>query len=462
MKLKKILAVMLAAVMCIMCMSLTTFAADKKGISLNKSSITMAIGKTYTLKPTVTGYSKYTLQWSSSDKKIVSVSSKGKVTAKDIGTATITVMIKGTDYKAQCDVKVVRGGKIPDSLTGQDLLDRIRVGVNLASALEVYKQDWMGEVENDLDLETLWSQPRTTEKYFTTVKKAGFNAVRIPVSWQDHMDKNGNINKAWMDRVQEVVDYAYDNGMYVIINTQNEVNWLNSLTKYDSATAKKFAKVWKQIAARFKNYDERLIFESMNEPRTIGSENEWGGGTAAERKVLNKYHKVFVDTIRASGGNNKNRCLIIPTCAAKYYSEVLNDITIPNNDNKVIIAIHAYEPWDFAQNVEAGSGSKYTADVKAEIDNVMNAVNDCLVSKGIPVIMDEFGAVNKNNTSDRIKYAKYYVSSAKKLGIPCFWWENGDYNPPSKDVICNMGLMDRTTYEWRFPELTKAIVEAAK
>ncbi len=462
MRIKKILTVILAAVMCVTCMSLSAFAANKKGIALNKSSITVAIGKTYTLKPTVNGYSKYTLQWSSSDKKIVSVSSKGKVTAKDIGTATITVKIKGTNYKAQCAVKVIRGGKIPDSLTGQDLLDDIKVGVNLASALEVYKQDWMGEVENDLDLETLWSQPRTTEKYFTTLKKAGFNAVRIPVTWQDHMDKNGNINKAWMDRVQEVVDYAYDNGMYVIINVNHEFDWLLDMRKYSSATAKKFEKVWKQIAARFKNYDERLIFESMGEPRTVGSENEWGGGTASERKVLNKYHKVFVDTIRAAGGNNKNRCLIIPTYAAKYYSEVLNDITIPNNDNKVIVDIHAYEPWDFTQNVEAGSGSKYTDDVKAEIDNVMNVINDCLVSKGIPVVMGEFGIVNKSNTSERIKYSKYFISSAKELGIPCFWWENGDCGPLRDDVICNMGLMDRTTYEWEFPKLTKAIVDAAK
>ncbi|MGN1136983.1 MAG: cellulase family glycosylhydrolase [Oscillospiraceae bacterium] len=459
MKMKKFLAVLLAAVMCVMCMSLTSFAATKNGISLNKTSVSIAIGKSYTLKPTLSGMSKATVQWSSSDKSVATVS-KGKVTAKGIGTAKITVKVKDTSYKAECTVKVVRGGKISSELTGQALVDKIKVGINLASALEVYHQEWMGEVENELDYETLWSQPRVTEKYFTTLKKAGFNAVRIPVTWQDHMDKDGNISKVWLDRVQEVVDYAYDNGMYVIINVNHEYDWMLDMSKYSSATAKKFEKVWKQIATRFKNYDERLILESMGEPRTPGSEKEWSGGTAAERKVLNKYHKVFVDTVRATGGNNKNRCLIIPTYGAKYYAEALNDIEIPNNDNKVIVDIHAYEPWDFTLNYEEGSGSKYTADVKAEIDNVMNTINDCLVSKGIPVIMGECGAINKNNTSDRIKYAKYYISSAKELGIPCLWWENGfsEYNYEGE----SHGLMDRTTYEWYFPELTKAIIDAAK
>ena len=459
MKMKKFLAVLLAVVMCVMCMSLTSFAATKNGISLNKTSVSIAIGKSYTLKPTLSGMSKATVQWSSSDKSVATVS-KGKVTAKGIGTAKITVKVKDTSYKAECTVKVVRGGKISSELTGQALVDKIKVGINLASALEVYHQEWMGEVENELDYETLWSQPRVTKKYFTTLKKAGFNAVRIPVTWQDHMDKDGNISKAWMDRVQEVVDYAYDNGLYVILNTQHEYDWMLDMRLYSSATAKKFEKVWTQIAKRFKNYDERLIFESMNEPRTPRSEKEWGGGTAVERKVLNKYNKVFVDTIRASGGNNKNRCLLIPTYAAKYYSDALNDIEIPNNDNKVIVDIHAYEPWDFAMNTAKGSETKFTADVKAEVDVVMNVINNCLISKGIPVIMGEFGVINKNNTSDRVKYSKYYVSSAKKLGIPCLWWENGysEYNYESE----GFGLMDRNTYEWYFPELTKAIVDAAK
>lgn len=459
MKPKKIFAVLLAVVMCVMCMSLTTFAADKKGISLNKTSISVAIGKTCTLKPTVTGYSKCTLSWSTSDKTVATVSSKGKVTAKGIGDATITVKIKGTDYKAQCAVKVVRGKKISEDLTGAELVSKIKVGTNLGGSLEVYYDDWMGKLDSELDLETGWHMPKTTEKYFTTIKKAGFNAVRIPVTWRDHMDENGNISKVWLDRVQEVVDYAYDNGLYVILNTHHENSWL-SMEKYNTATTKKFKNVWTQIATRFKNYDERLIFEGMNEPRAIGTDHEWEV-IPEDIENVNKYNKLFVDTVRATGGNNKNRCLMITSACGFANEDILRDFVIPNSDDKVIVDVHAYTPWGLSLAVDYVE-TKFDSAAKEAVDNAMWEINEFLVKKGIPVIIGEFGTGNKNNTSERIKHAKYYISEAKKLGVPCFWWDNGVSDLPAEDVTCNTGLMDRNTYEWSFPELTKAIVEAAK
>lgn len=154
----------------------------------------------------------------------------------------------------------------------------------------------------------------------------------------------------------------------------------------------------------------------MGEPRTPNSENEWSGGTAEERKVLNKYHKVFVDTVRATGGNNANRCLIIPTYAAKPYEWVLNDIEIPNNDKKVIVDIHAYEPWDFTMDITSDV-TKFDYRVKSDVDNLMNTVYDCLVKKGIQVVIGEFGNNNKRNTSVRAKYTSYYISSSKKLEV---------------------------------------------
>ncbi len=459
MKIRKFLAVMLAAVMCIMCMSLTTFAADKKGISLNKSSITMAIGKTCTLKPTVTGYSKYTLQWSSSDKTVAAVKKGGVVTAKGIGTAKITVKIKGTSYKAVCSVKVVRGGKISAGLTGAELVSRIKVGANLGGSLEVYYDDWMGELDSELDLETGWHMPKTTEKYFTTVKEAGFNAVRIPVTWRDHMDKDGNISKVWLDRVQEVVNYAYDNGLYVILDTHHEGSWL-SMEKYDKATTKKFKKVWTQIATRFKNYDERLILEGMNEPRAFGTDHEWEV-IPKDIENVNKYNKLFVDTVRATGGNNKNRCLMITSACGFTNEGILSDLIIPNNDDKVIVDVHAYTPWGLSLAVDYEE-TKFDSAAKEAVDGAMREINEFLVKKDIPVIIGEFGTGNKNNTAERIRHAKYYISEAKKLGVPCFWWDNGVSDLPAEDISCNTGLMDRTTYEWCFPELTKAIIDAAK
>lgn len=452
MKLKKITAVFLAVLLCICTMSAGVYAAKNDSIALNKDSASIAIGKSFTLKAAASDGSSVT--WSTSDKTVATVSKKGVVTGKKIGTATITAKLKGTNKTASCTVKVVRGNKISADLTGQELLNKIKVGVNLGNTLSAWNNGGPG-VKNELDIETYWSQPKATKKYFTAVKNAGFNAVRIPTTWTDHIDKDGNISKAWLDRVQEVVNYAYDQGMYVILNTHHDEEWL-TLGSYDKKNAKKFENMWKQISARFKNYDERLIFESLNEPRVPGTEKEWWGGTEAERKVLNKYNKLFVDTVRAAGGNNVNRCLIIPSHGAKYMDYVLNDIEIPNNDKKVIVSVHAYEPWDFAANEDKNSGTKFTNDVKAEIDYVMNTINDCLVSKGVPVIMGEFGATDKNNTAERAKYAKYYISAARKIGVPCLWWEspNPDYSDTKN---AGYGLIDRKTYEWYYSELVEAL-----
>ncbi|MGN0604357.1 MAG: cellulase family glycosylhydrolase [Oscillospiraceae bacterium] len=456
MRLRKILSLMLAVVMCVMCMSLTSFAATKNGISLNKTSVSIAIGKSYTLKPTLSGMSKATVQWSSSDKSVATVS-KGKVTAKGIGTAKITVKVKDTSYKAECTVKVVRGGKISADLTGAELVSKIKVGINPGGCLEPNNCFWL---DDEMDYENAWcTNEPITEKYFTTAKKAGFNAVRIPVSWGDHMDEDGNISKQWLDRVQEVVDYAYDNGMYVILNTHHEDSWL-SMEKYDNTTAKKFKNVWTQIAKRFKNYDERLILEGMNEPRTIGTNHEWDV-IPKDIENVNKYNQLFVDTVRATGGNNKNRCLMITSACGFTYEDILKDLKIPNNDDKIIVDVHAYTPWGLSLAVDYEE-TKFDAAAQKAVDGAMWEINEFLVKKGIPVIIGEFGTGNKNNTSERIKHAKYYVSEAKKLGVPCFWWDNHVSDLPAEDVVCNTGLMDRTTCEWYFPELTKAIVDGAK
>lgn len=451
MKLKKITAIFLAALLCICTLSVSVSAAkNDNGITLNKTSVSVAIGKTVTLKATAA--EKSTVTWSTSDKSVATVSQKGVVTGKKTGTATITVKIKGTKQEASCTVKVVRGKKISSSLTGAELVKKLKSGVNLGNTLDCHDVYWIDNPK-PTDYETAWGNVMTTEKYFTTVKKAGFNVVRIPVSWGDHIDSNGNINKDWLDRVQEVVDYAYDNGLYVILNTHHEDKWLQ-MDKYDKKTAAKFENLWKQIAKRFKNYDERLILEGMNEPRTVGSEKEWSGGTSAERQVVNKYNKLFIEAVRASGGNNAERCLMITTYGGSSSYEAINDLEIPNDD-KIIVTMHSYYPYVFAVE-NSYSETKFTNNGKAEIDDLVNNVNECLIKKGVPVIFGEFGSNNKSNTAERVKHTKYYVDSAKKIGVPCLWWDNGGNNS-IEDGGNGMGLMNRKTYEWYYPELVEAI-----
>ncbi|MBQ2823120.1 MAG: cellulase family glycosylhydrolase [Oscillospiraceae bacterium] len=465
MKLRKIAAVFLAALMCVLAVTASVSAATvKKGVKLNKSKVTMYVGSSYTLKPTVTGYSKYTLQWSTSDKSVVTVKSGGKITAKKAGTATVTVKIKGTKVKASCKVTVKNKNVVSSDKTSksgtyfdtaQELVSKMTIGWNLGNTLDCYNCTWLS---NKMDCETAWGNPKTTKKMITMVKKAGFNTIRIPVSWNDHMDSKGNIDKKWMDRVQEVVDYAYDSGMYVILNSHHELNWL----KLDSASEKnvtaKFKNMWKQIATRFKDYDEKLLFEGMNEPRTEGSAKEWNGGTIEERKAINKLYKVFVDTVRATGGTNKTRVLVINPYGASTNYNAMSELEIPDDD-KIAVSVHAYMPYNTALN-RYSSETKLTDSGKKDIDYAFSNINKVFLSKGIPVIMGEFGTMNKDNTKERIEIAKYYVSVANKYGVPCIWWDNGTICKPSDGE--GFGLLDRRNLKWFFEDIVKALVNTAK
>ncbi len=453
MKFKKLAAVILTLFMCLMMFPANVSAAAEKGIRLSKTSLSLTVGNTYTLKRTVTGFKTATVVWQSSDSSIASVS-KGKVTANKAGSAVIYATVKGTKYRAACRVTVKKktGSNYSD---GAELLENITVGWNLGNTLDPYNCTW---VSNDLDYETAWQKVKTTKKIIDTVKKAGFNTVRIPVSWGNHMDNDGNINKAWLDRVQEVVDYAYDNDMYVILNTHHDLSWIKLTEKDQKTVSAKFKNVWKQIAERFKDYDEKLIFEGMNEPRTEGTPAEWTGGTADERKVLNDLYKVFVDTVRASGGKNKTRFLILTPYGANSGYAAMSALKIPDDD-RIIISVHAYSPYNMALN-RYSNETKLTDNGKREIDNVFSNIDKVFLSKGIPVIMDEFGSINKNNTSDRVELVKYYLSTAEKYGVPCCWWDNNSDCQPEENE--GFGLLDRATLKWFYPEIVKAIMETVE
>lgn len=425
--------------------------AAKKGIKLNKTSLSLAVGESVTLTKTVTGYKKYTIQWSSSDKTVATVS-KGKITAKKEGTATITAKIKGTDYKAACKVTVT---KKSSAKTAEQTVADMKIGWNLGNTLDSANCTWL---TNKLECETAWGNPKTTKAMITAVKKAGFNAVRIPVSWGEHIDSSGNIDKAWLDRVQEVVDYAYDNDMYVILNSHHDNSWIKLDAASEKEVTKKYKNLWKQIAERFKDYDEKLLFEGLNEPRTEGSAKEWSGGTSSEHKVLNKLYEAFVSAVRATGGNNKTRILIVAPYAASSSYTAMAALEVPDDD-RVIVSIHAYIPYNAAFN--RGSNEKALSESgKGEIDTLFKNIDKLYLSKGIPAIIGEFGSVNKSNTKDRAEIAKYYVSTAKKYGVPCFWWDNGSNCEPSQGE--GFGLLNRNTLEWFYPDIVKALVNSAK
>lgn len=328
-----------------------------------------------------------------------------------------------------------------------EIVKDIKIGWNLGNTLDCYDVTW------DVDeFETAWGNPKTTKSMIDTVKKAGFNAVRVPVTWNEHMDGN-TIDKAWLDRVNEVVDYAIDNDMYVILNVHHDdYTWLNP-TKADEAKVKeRLVKIWEQLSERFKDYDYHLIFEGMNEPRIIGGKDEWTCGTAEEREVINNLFAAFVETVRKSGGNNKTRSLIITAHAAAMDETGIKDVKIPDDD-RIIVSIHYYSPWDFAGGEDSRSDWGSDSD-KKELDKGFDLVKKYFIDKGVPVIIGEFGSVNKNNEDVRKKHMEYYVKSAKQRGIKCFVWDNGKKE--------EFGLLNRSDNSWYFKSIVDAGVNAAK
>ena len=451
-------------------------------VTVPDSSITIKNGSTYTVKPTISPSkaSNKTLSYSTSDKSVAKVSSKGVITAVKTGTAKITVKATdGSGKKAVITVKVTSTGKTDTSdsktedknnntskkpsakatkdfdtkMTSMDIVKDMGAGWNLGNSLDA--------LGTGLNSETAWGNPKTTKEMIDDICEAGFKTVRIPVSWGKHCDSKGNVDKEWMKRVKEVVDYAYDNGVYVILNSHHDNSYydIGGCVKSDNTlnnSVKKMTTLWTQIANTFKDYDEHLIFETLNEPRTEGSAKEWSGGTAEEREVVYTLNEKIVAAIRKTGGNNAYRHIMVPTYAATSSTSILRQMKLPDDD-RIIVSVHAYNPYFFAMDAN-GSGT-FSDNDKKELDKFFKELNSIFVSKGTPVVIGEFGATNKNNLEDRVAWAKYYVSGAGKYNIPCVLWDNNSGRRSGGECF---GVYSRERKEFNYPEIVKAIVQAAK
>ncbi len=335
-------------------------------------------------------------------------------------------------------------------ISAAELVSEIKIGWNLGNTLDATGGAGIGS-------ETSWGNPFTTREMIDAVKEAGFNTLRLPTTWEKHLGPapDYKIDKAWLERVRTIVDYGIENDMFVIINMHHEDWHFPSYDNYESAKAI-LTSVWAQIAQEFAGYDEHLIFEGMNEPRMKGTQFEWTGGNEEGRDVVNLLNADFVETIRNSGGNNAKRHLMIPTYAASSDPRTWNDFVIPEDD-KLIISIHAYTPYNFALNKSGTSvWSLDNANDTREIDYLMENLYNNFVSQGHPVIIGEFGAMDKNNNLEsRAAWSEYYVKKAKEKGIPCIWWDNGAFFGGGE----LFGLLDRRQLSWKYPEVVNALMK---
>ena len=326
--------------------------------------------------------------------------------------------------------------------------------------------------------ETAWGNPTITEKLIKQVKAQGFKSIRIPVSYLSKIGAGPDytIDSKWLDRVQEVVDMCIDNGLYAIINVHGDGyysikgGWLlcGEPASEQKTIKAKYKKVWEQIAKRFKNYDDHLVFESMNEE----FDGTYNNPNPEYYNNINAYNQIFVDTVRKAGGKNNNRYLLVPGwntdinyTAGDYGFKIPNDST-----GRLMISVHYYDPWKFCGGEEAPGIFRWGDSIKGQAirnrgekhtDAKFDQLYDAFISKGYGVIIGEYGAIDKTykdsrSTAYRAYFAEYVNYAAHKRNIVTVYWDNG-YNGDN-----GFGLFDRKNCKVTQPEIIKGIINGAK
>lgn len=362
-----------------------------------------------------------------------------------------------------------------EDLNQSQIVEAMGPGWNLGNQLE--------SVTDNVPEETNWGNPVITEKLIQSVKAAGFKSIRIPVSYFAKIDddKDYTIDSKWLDRVQEVVDYCIKNDLYAVINIHGDGyntidgSWLLCNGKNQTEIKKKYKKVWKQIAERFKNYDEHLLFESMNE--------EFDGSYSEPNKEyyqnINDYNQIFVDTVRKTGDNNTKRWLIIPgwntnidytagDYGFKLPTDQYRDKSIDKEEQRIMISVHYYSPWDFCggengvitqwgNEADDPSKTSTTCD-ETYMKNQLNLMKTTFADKGYPVFIGEYGSIGKTSYDSENEYYRAYFARklcqlSRKNGCIPMYWDNG-YND-----VHGFGLFDRTTCEVTQPVIIDAIME---
>jgi len=330
---------------------------------------------------------------------------------------------------------------------------------------------------NSLDAvggETAWGNPMVTPALIQAVAAAGFKVVRVPVTWTKHFGAGPTftIEPAWIARVAEIVSYVEDAGMYAIINVHHDGaeggdgEWLslrdssgNLSAAHDMAVQAQFVTLWKQIATHFASHGDKLLFESMNEIK-VGYDKP----DPAYYTTINALNQAFVDTVRATGGNNATRCLVVPGYNTNI-EYTLAGFTAPTDPapGRLILSVHYYDPWTFAGSGEThawgmGSPGADTWGQEAHVDAQFEMLKTKYVSAGLPVIIGEYGAVHQESAANyRRYYMEYVTKAAVDRGIIPIYWDNGGKNSGAD----GFGLFDRATNQTLYPEVLQAMMKAA-
>ncbi|MCD7741716.1 MAG: cellulase family glycosylhydrolase [Ruminococcus sp.] len=360
------------------------------------------------------------------------------------------------------------------SSTTSDFLTSLGAGWCLGNSLDATGS-------TTVSAETSWGNPKTTQAMIQAVQDAGFDTVRIPVSWGKHTSGDDyTIDSAWMARVKEVVDYAYGIGMNVILNVHHDNSSASDSTIYyypdsehEEQSLEFLTSVWSQISEEFADYDEHLVFETLNEPRLVGTDYEWWftvsnpGDTVLDAvDTINTFNQEIVNTIRESGGNNETRYIMCPGYSASLIGCTVDGFELPDDpkdstNSRILLSIHGYTPYNLclgsSTDITSATYTTLSSSGKSEIDSLFSSLYTNFVSKGIGVVMGETGISDKNNNEARVEWAKYFYSYSKKYNIPTMLWDNNAHGGSTKSE--NHMHLKRSTCKWIDPDVITAIMD---
>jgi endoglucanase len=320
--------------------------------------------------------------------------------------------------------------------------------------VETMQPGWnLGNTLDAIPTETSWGNPPVTQALIQQIAAEGFRSIRLPVTWTNHTGPapDYRIDSPWMDRVQQVVDWSLEAGLYVMINVHHDSwQWAKYMPIRHAAVRARFDALWVQIADRFKDYPAQLHFESINEPQFEGVDD------ATCWELLDELNTSFHRIVRASGGGNATRPLVLPTLhtnAGQPHLDALNATLAKLDDPNLIATIHFYGYWPFSVNV-AGS-TRFDAPTVHDIITQVDAAHATFVARGVPVVVGEFGLIAFDTNmaavqrDEMLKFFEYFTHYAHAKGLTHQWWDNGQH-------------LDRATYQWRDPALFETIMQSLR
>lgn len=293
------------------------------------------------------------------------------------------------------------------------IVKEMGVGINLGNTYEACG-DWIAQWGDGTpeSYETAWGSPVITKAMIEGYKTAGFDSLRIPVAWSNLMGENYTISEEYMAAVKEVVDWALESDLYVIINLHYDNGWMENFPTDKWNCLRKYTRIWEQVCEEFKDYGDHLIFESQNEELGWNSVwNPWAGtnGKAESYALVNEINQRFVDIVRSSGGNNAERHLLIAGYNTGIETSCDPLYKMPNDPaGCCAISVHYYTPSTFAILTEDASWGKArstwgTSADFIELEQQMDMMKENFVDKGIPVIIGEYGCPTENKDMDSVR-----------------------------------------------------------